>query len=123
MILVYPCRNVMFFKFLFIHKRFFARVCFLILIFALPGKTSVEKSDDTNWRKFHAVLFLFYFGILLLCAKIASLETMLIYVDFQSRVKDPIHIIILMKSIISLFILSFYDLTVVYEQERSNNNM
>ena len=42
-----------------------------------------------------------------------------IYTDllrFQSKVKDPIHIAILMKSIIPFFIHSFHVLTLVYEQ-------
>ena len=49
-----------------------------------------------------------------------------IYVDlvrFQSRVRVLIHIIILMKSINSFFIYSFYVLTLFYQPEKSKNNM
>ena len=59
MISVYPCLDVMFFKFWFIHKTFFGQVLFQQ--YTLPGKTSPEKSDDTKWRKFYVILF-FYFG-------------------------------------------------------------
>ena len=44
---------------------------------------------------------------------------------FQSGVnllKDPIHIIIFMKSIIPFFIHSISILTLVYQQEKSKNN-
>ena len=37
---------------------------------------------------------------------------------FQSRAKDPIHILILTKSIISFLIYSFHNFTLVYEQEK-----
>ena len=49
-----------------------------------------------------------------------------IYADllgFQSRVKDPIHIIMLMKSIIAFFNHFFHALTLVYKLEKSKNNM
>ena len=49
-----------------------------------------------------------------------------IYADllrFQSRVTDTIHITILMKSIIPFFIRSSHVFTLVYEQEKSKNNM
>ena len=42
---------------------------------------------------------------------------------FQSRVKDPTHIIILMESIVPFSIHSFYVLTTVYEQEKLKNDM
>ena len=48
-----------------------------------------------------------------------------IYVDllrFQSRVKDSVHKIILMKSIFPFFIHYFHVLTLVYEQEKSEIN-
>ena len=49
-----------------------------------------------------------------------------IYADllsFQSKVKDPIHIVILKKSIIPFFIYSFHVLRLDYEHEKSKNNM
>ena len=46
--------NVMFFKFLLIHKTLF------FLCYTLPGKTWPEKSDDTKWPKLYAILFLFW---------------------------------------------------------------
>ena len=49
-----------------------------------------------------------------------------IYADllrFQSSVKDPIYITILMKSIIRFFICSFLVVTLVNEQEKSKNKM
>ena len=48
-----------------------------------------------------------------------------IYADFpgfQSRVKDPIYIIILIESIIPFLIHSFHVLTLAYQQEKSKNN-
>ena len=47
-----------------------------------------------------------------------------IYADlirFQSRVKDLLHITILVKSIILFFIHCFNVLTFIYEKEKSNN--
>ena len=45
MIPVYPCLNVMFFKFLYINKVFFPRVCFLMIYLTLPGKCHLLTSS------------------------------------------------------------------------------
>ena len=42
---------------------------------------------------------------------------------FQPRVKSPIHMIILMKSIMPFFNHSFHVLALVYEQGKPKNNM
>ena len=71
-----------------------------------------EENDVTKWQKVNAFFFCF----------ILELSQPRIYADllrFQTRVKDPkdpIHIIILVKSIIPFFIHSFHVLILVYEQ-------
>ena len=84
---------------------------------ALPSKTSPEKSDDKNWRKFYAVLFLFYFGPSFLCANV---ESMLTYLNSSL---EAIHMIIFMKSTITFFFHSFHIVTLVCEQGKSKNKM
>ena len=44
------------------------------------------------------------------------------FLGFQSQMKDPIHIILLMKSTIPFFIHFFNDLTLVYEHENLKND-
>ena len=47
----------MFFKFLFIHKTFFARVCFFNDVRYLVKLRQRKVTTRTTWRKFYAVLF------------------------------------------------------------------
>ena len=75
MIPVYRRLNVMFFLFLFIPKTFFAQVRFLMIYFTW------QNFGREKWRQFYTVLLLFYFGTWLLCAKVASLESMLTCLD------------------------------------------
>ena len=71
-----------------------------------------EENDVTKWQKVDAFFFCF----------ILELSQPRIYADllrFQTRVndpKDPVYIIILVKSIIPFFIHSFHVLILVYEQ-------
>ena len=94
---VYPPLNVIFFKFSIIHKTFFARVCFQWYTF--PGETSAEKSDDLKWQKLYTVKLattLFLYTVLSLVFMYKGSQPR-IYADllrFQSRVKDPILIIV-----------------------------
>ena len=96
MIPVYPPPNVMFFKFLFTYKTFFACFCFLKIYITWQNFAREKWRDEV--AKFYVVLFLFYVETYFLCAEVA---------------RRPI--IILMKSMISFFIYSFYVLTPVYE--------
>ena len=73
--------NVMFFKFLFIHKTFFAQVCLLMMY--LTWQNFVRE----KWRhKVAKILrgfdFVLFSNLVFMC-KVASLESMLIYLDFS----------------------------------------
>ena len=106
MIPVYPRLKVMFFKFLFIHKIFFCTNLSLMICVTWQNFARVK------WRQkvvkiLHIFVFVLFWNLVFMCK--ASQPR--IYVDllrFQSRVKDPVHIIILMESIIPFFIHSFH---------------
>ena len=121
MIPVYPCLNVMFFKVLFMQKTFFARVCFFNDIPYL-AKLCQRKVMTQNGKNFTRFCFVLFWNFVFMCKG----SQPKIYADllrFQSRVKDPIHIIILMQSIILFLILSFHVFALVHKQDKPKNNM
>ena len=83
--------NVMFFMFLFIHKTFFLSLFFNDIPYLTKRrqrKVTTRSGED----------FVLFWNLVFMCKG----SHPRIYADllrFQSRVKDPIHIIILMKSI------------------------
>lgn len=131
MVPVYPCLNVMFFKFLCIYETFFAR-----LWHSLPDKTSQEKMTIQSgenftwiWSGFEILkwfCFCFIFGLSFYVQKVVKgcqPATYPVLLTFQSRVKDPMYIIITMKSLIPFFVHSFDVLRLVYQHEKSKNKM
>ena len=113
------CANVMFFELLLIHKIFLGEFNFK----DIPWWQNFARE---KWRhkvaKFLRGFVVLFWNLVFMC-KCSQLR---IYADlliYQSRATDPIHIIILMQSIIPFFIPSFHVLTVVYEQEKRKNNM
>ena len=118
---VYPRFTFMFFKFLFMHKTFFARVYFL-MIYLNWQNFAREKWQHEVAKILHGFIFILFCNLVFICKG----SQPRIYADllrFQSGVKHPIHTIILMKSIIPFFTRSFHVLTLVYEQEKSRNNV
>ena len=109
MILVYPHLTVMFFKFLFICKEFF---CARLFSNDIPylAKLRQRKVTTTKWRKFYEFHFILFWKLVFMCEG-SQPRTYTDLFRFQSRVKEPIHIIILMKSIIQVFIHTFHVLT------------
>ena len=104
-----------------IHKTFFGRVCFLMMHFTW------QNFAREKWRhEVGKIIRSFVFVLTWILVFMYQGSQPRIYADllgFQSRVKDPINKIKLMKSIIPFFIHSFYVLTLVYEQKKSENNM
>ena len=111
---VYPRFTFMFFKFLFMHKTFFARVYFL-MIYLNWQNFAREKWQHEVAKILHGFIFILFWDLVFICKG----SQPRIYADL-SGVKDPIHTIILMKCIIPFFIRSFHVLTLVYEQSRNN---
>ena len=101
MIPVYPHLNVMSFTFLFIYKTFFAWVVFDdIPYLAKLCKRQVTTRCGKNFTQF-------CFCFILELSFYVQSKKFRIYADllrFQSRVMDPIYIVILMRSIIPFFI-------------------
>ena len=117
----YSSVNDMFFKFLFIHKVFFARVCFLMIHHAWQNFAR-EKWRHEAAKILRGFVFVLFWNLVFICKG----SQPRIYADlirFQSRLRDSIHIIIFMKSIIPFLIYSFHVLTFAYEQEKSKNKM
>ena len=113
---VYSCLNVMFFKFLFICETIFVRVCILMIYLV---KLCLKRV--TTWRGENFQQFFLFWILGFMCKGTQSR----IYADllrFQSKVKNPIHIIILTRRRIQFFTHSFHILRLVYEQEKSRNN-
>ena len=112
MIPVYPRFNVTSFKILFIHETFFVFQFFFSLFFDdIPYLLEKLPQRKVTSNKIFRVFFIWGGG-----EGMASLPSMLTYsyLDYiQPGVKEPIHIIILMKSIIPFFIHSFHVLTLV----------
>ena len=117
-ILVYPQLNVMLFKFLFSHKTFFCASLFfndiLYLVKVCQKKVTTQIAQNFTW-----FCFFIFLNFVFIC-KGSHPRSNADLLRFQSSVKDPIHLIILTKSI---FIYSFHVFALVYEQERSKNNM
>ena len=112
MIPVYPRFNVTSFKILFIHETFFVFQFFFSLFFDdIPYLLEKLPQRKVTSNKIFRVFFIWGGG-----EGMASLASMLTYsyLDYiQHGVKEPIHIIILTKSIIPFFIHSFQVLTLV----------
>ena len=103
---VYPRFTFMFFKFLFMHKTFFAWVYFL-MIYLNWQNFAREKWQHEVAKILHGFIFILFCNLVFICKG----SQPRIYADllrFQSGVKDPIHTIILMKSIIPFFTRSFH---------------
>ena len=111
MIPVYPRFNVTSFKILFIHETFFVFQFFFSLFFDdIPYLLEKLPQRKVTSNKIFRV---FFFGGGEGMASLASMLTYS-YLDYiQPGVKEPIHIIILTKSITPFFIHSFQVLTLV----------
>ena len=120
---MYPHFNIMLFKFVFVQKAFFALFCLFNDRQYLNCQNFSREKGRLEVAKLlrHFVFALFW--NLFFMRKGSQLRIYADLVRFQSRVKGPMHITILMKSIILFFIHSFHVLTLVYEQEKSKNNM
>ena len=115
---MYPRLNVSF-KFLFIHKTFFARVCFLMIYLAWQNLAR-EKWRHEVAKILRGSAFVLFWYLVFMCKGCQPR----IYADllrFQSRVNDPIHII-LMRSMIPFFIHSFWVLKVSLHTYNFNYN-
>ena len=109
---VYPRLNVIF-KFLYIRHKFFARVCFFMTYLAWKNFVR-EKWPCKLAKNLLGFVFVLVWNLVFMC-KVSQPRIYPDLLRFQSRVKDPIHIIILMN-IITFFIHFFHLLTLVYEQ-------
>ena len=99
----------------------FLRVCFLII------SLTWQNFGREKWQEVSRILNGFVFVLLFLNLVFTSKGSLpRISADLlklQSRIKESIHIIILMKSIIPFFIHSFHVLKFFYEQGKSKNTI
>ena len=87
MIPVYPRLNVMFFKFLFIYKAFFARVCFSMIYLPYLAKLRQRKVTTRSDDNFMPFCFVLFWNLVFMCKG----SQPRIYADLlrvNSRVKD-----------------------------------
>ena len=67
MIPVYPRLNVMFFKFLFIYKAFFARVCFSMIYLPYLTKLRQRKVTTRSDDNFMPFCFVLFWNLVFMC--------------------------------------------------------